>query len=63
MSTVTLTLTDHPDDPNVVNIRWDMTGEDGGSSPAKALAQHLVEHLESIRDATADAVTDVEPKE
>jgi len=61
MSTVTLTLTDHPDDPNVVNIKWDVT-EDGGTGAAKALAQHLVEHLESIRNTT-DAVTDVEPKE
>ena len=61
MSIVTLTLTDHPDDPNVVNIKWDVTGDEGSTSPAKALAQHLVEHLESIRDQTA--VTDVEPKE
>jgi hypothetical protein len=59
MSTVTLTLTDHPDDPNVVNIKWDVT-EDAGTGAAKALAQHLVEHLEAIRDQTA--VTDVEPK-
>jgi len=62
MSTVVLTLTDHPDDPNVVNIKWD-TLEDGGTGAAKALAQHLVEHLESIREQTANAVTDVEPKE
>ena len=62
MSTVTLTLTDHPDDPNVVNIKWDVT-EDEGTGAAKALAQHLVEHLEAIRDTTANAVTDVEPKE
>jgi len=62
MSTVVLTLTDHPDDPNVVNIKWELT-EDGGTGAAKALAQHLVEHLESIREQTANAVTDVEPKE
>jgi hypothetical protein len=62
MSTVVLTLIDHPDDPNVVNIKWDVT-EDGGTGAAKALAQHLVEHLEAIRNTNADAVTDVEPKE
>jgi len=62
MSTVILTLTDHPDDPSVVNIKWDVTGDEG-TSAAKALAQHLIEHLESIRNTTADAVTDVEPKE
>ena len=62
MSTVILTLTDHPDDPNVVNIKWDVS-DDEGTSAAKALAQHIIEHLESIRNTTADAVTDVEPKE
>jgi hypothetical protein len=60
MSTVTLTLTDNPNDPNVVNIKWDVTGDDG-TSAAKALAQHLVEHLEAIQDQ--NPVTDVEPKE
>jgi hypothetical protein len=62
MSTVFLILTDHPDDPNMVNIKWDVT-DDGGTGAAKALAQHLVEHLKSIREQTANAVTDVEPKE
>jgi hypothetical protein len=65
MSTVTLTLTDHADDPNVVNIKWDVT-EDEGTGAAKALAQHLIEHLESIRSTTdnaLDAVVDLEPKE
>ena len=33
-----------------------------GFGAAKALAQHLVEHLEAIRESTANAVTDVEPK-
>jgi hypothetical protein len=61
VSTVTLTLTDNPNDPNVVDIKWDVTGDEGSTSPAKALAQHLVEHLRAIQDQ--NPVTDVEPKE
>lgn len=60
MSTVTLTLIDNPNDPNVVDIKWDVT-DDEGTGAAKALAQHLLEHLREIQDQ--NPVTDVEPKE
>lgn len=53
MSTVILTLTDNPNEPNVVDIKWDVT-EDEGTGAAKALGQHLIEHLESIRSTTAN---------
>lgn len=62
MSTVTLTLTDNPDNPDVVDLKWDVSPEETGThSAAKALAQHLLEHLRSIQDQ--NPVTDVEPKE
>jgi len=60
MSTVTITLTDNPNDPNVVDLKWDVNPEEGPSA-AKALAQHLIEHMQDIRDQ--NPVTDVEPKE
>lgn len=60
MSTVTLTLIDNPNDPNVVDIKWDVA-DDEGTGAAKALAQHLLEHLREIQDQTP--VTDVGPKE
>lgn len=62
MSTVTLTLTDNPNDPNVVDIKWDVSPEETPAlSAAKALGQHLLEHLRAIQDL--NPVTDVEPKE
>ena len=51
MSTVTLILTDNPDDPNVVDIKWDVTGDEGA---AMALAQHLLEHLQDIQDKSPE---------
>ena len=62
MSTVVITLTDNLDNPDVVDLKWDVT-EDEASTPsaAKALAQHLLEHLRAIQDQ--NPVTDVEPKE
>ena len=53
MSTVVITLTDNPDDPNVVDIKWDVTDDDGISA-AKALAQHLLEHLQDIQDKSPE---------
>ena len=53
MSAVTLTLTDNPNDPNVVDIKWDVTDDDGISA-AKALAQHLLEHLQDIQDKSPE---------
>jgi hypothetical protein len=63
MSTVTLTLTDNPNDPNVVDIKWDVT-DDEGTGAANALAAHLIDYLGSIKDpSTFAAKSDVEPKE
>jgi len=63
MNTVVLTIVDHPDDPNMVNIKWDVT-EGGGPSAARALGLHLVAYLENMHTTnSASAVTDVEPKE
>ena len=66
MSTVTIVIADNPNDPNSVDIKWDVS-DDEGTGAAKALAQHLIEHLQQINQTTIDnainAVTDVEPKE
>lgn len=59
MSTVVLTITDRPNDPSMVDIKWDVS-EDEGTGAAKALAKHLIEHIQAIRDQSQ--VTDVEPK-
>ena len=56
MSTVVITLTDNLNEPNLVDIKWDVT-EDEGTGAAKALGQHLIEHLESIRNTTANEET------
>jgi len=62
MSTVIITIVDNLSDLNVVDIKWEVIdGEVGGT--AQALGGHLIKHLESIREQTANAVTDVEPKE
>jgi hypothetical protein len=61
MSIVTLTISDHPTDPDMVNIMWDVNDQTGEHSAVKALAAHLVEYLETMQDTKA--VTDVEPKE
>jgi len=53
VSTVTLTITDNPNEPNVVDIKWDVTGDDG-TGAAKALAQHLLEHIQSIQDKSPE---------
>jgi hypothetical protein len=63
MSTVILTIVDQPDNPSMVNIKWDVSEEEGNSA-AKALGQHLIAYLESMNTANrADVATDVEPKE
>jgi hypothetical protein len=63
MSTVILTIVDHPEDPNVVNIKWDVSEEEGNSA-ARALGMHLVAYLEGLNTAnSADEITDVESKE
>lgn len=62
MSTVVITLTDNPDDLNVVDLKWDVSQEETPApSAAKALGQHLLEHLRAIQDQ--NPMTDVEPKE
>jgi len=61
MSTVIITIVDNLSDPNVVDIKWDVT-DDGGTGAANALAAHLIDYLGSIKDpATFAAKSDVEP--
>jgi hypothetical protein len=69
MSTVTIVIADNPNDSNSVDIKWDVS-DDEGTGAAKALAAHIVEHLKQINQTTidnavgsVDVVTDVEPKE
>jgi len=65
MSTVTIVIADSPNDPNAVDIKWDVTGDEG-TGAAELLAQHLIAHMQQINQTTIDnainAVTDVEAK-